>query len=116
MKMLAHEKYILKNPNKKKLKELGFKYSKDMSDADNDSYYIKFPILKYINTPTIEGEIIIDINSGCVRLNTYKYGTKNCYSPFYQEYSEVNKLILKDINKAFKNMFSKIGIEKAGVK
>lgn len=116
MEMLVHNNYILKNPDRKKLKEYGFHYNKRMSDSDRDFYSLKFPVLQYSGKTTVNGEIIIDMNLGAVRLNTYNYGTDSCYAPFYQECSKVYEPIIEKINNAFNEMFNKIGIKKVGDK
>ena len=114
MEMLIRNDYILKNPDRKKLKEYGFHYNRDMSDSDGDFYSIRFPVLQYLKSTTVDGEIVVDINSGAVKLNAYSYGTKGCYPPFYQECTEVYKPIIKKINDSFIAMFKKIGIKKVG--
>ena len=116
MEMLIYNKYILKNPDRKKLKELGFHYNKRMSDSDVEFYSVKFPVLQYSGKTTVDGEIIIDMNSGEVRLNTYSYGTDSCYAPFYQKCNKVYEPIIEKINNAFNEMFNKIKIKKVGDK
>ena len=101
MEMLIRNDYILKNPDRKKLKEYGFHYNRDMSDSDGDFYSIRFPVLQYLKSTTVEGEIVVDINSGAVKLNAY-----SC--------TEVYKPIIKKINDSFIAMFKKIGIKKVG--
>lgn len=114
MEMIAHEKYILMNSDRKKLKKNGFHYNKYISDSDCDFYSVKFPVLQYNNSTTVDGEIIVDMNTGEIRVNAYNYGTRNYYSPFYKkECSEVYEPIIKKINNAFYNMFNKIGIIKS---
>ena len=87
-----------------------------MSDYECDFYSIRFPVLEYLKSTTVEGEIIVDMETGYIRINAYNYGTKNCYPPFYQECSKVYKPIIEKIHKAFDVMFSKIGIKKVGEK
>ena len=115
MEMIAYNNYVLPNPDKIKLKEQGFHYNRSMSDSECDFYSLKFPVLQYLKSTTVEGEIIIDMNSGEIRVNAYNYGTKGCYTPFYRtKCDSVYKTIIQKINKVFKNMFSKVGIERAG--
>ena len=116
MEMLVHNNYIFKSPDRKKLKEKGFHYNKRMSDSEGDFYSIKFPVLQYLKTITVDGVIMVDINSGTVRLNAYNHGTKYCYPPFYQECSKVYEPIINTINDSFITMFNKIGIKKVGDK
>lgn len=113
MEMIAHEKYILMSVDRKKLKKMGFHYNRYISETDCDFYSIKFPVLQYNKSTTVDGEIIADMNTGQIRLNTYNYGTRNYYPPFYRnECSEVYEPIITKINNAFYNMFNKIGIIK----
>ena len=111
MEMLAHKCFMLPNPDRKILKKQGFRYNKHISDSDGDFYSRHFPVLQYNNTTTVDGEIIVDMNSGDVRINAYNYGTKEYYPPFYKtECSEVYEPIMKKINNAFLDMFHTIGI------
>lgn len=113
MEMLVHSNYILKNPDRKKLKEQGFRYDKYISDSDEEFYSFRFPALQYVKSTTVDGEIIVDMNSGAVRVNAYNYGTNGCYPPFYQkECGEVYSPIIKRINKSFVEVFKKIGVKK----
>lgn len=114
MEMIAYEKYILMNLDKSKLKKNGFHYNRYISDSDCDYYSLKFPVLQYNKSTTVDGEIIADMKTGEIRVNAYNYGTKNYYPPFYRkECSEVYEPIIKKINNAFYNMFNKIGIIKS---
>lgn len=111
MKMIAHKKYVLQNPNKRELKKHGFRHNKEMSDSEGDFYSLKFPVLQYHNVTTVEGEIVIDLNTGDIRINAYNYGQKEYYSPFYcTECSEVYEPIMKKINNQFQVVFHKLGI------
>ena len=115
MEMLVHEKYILMSLDRGKLKKNGFRYNKYMSDYDCEFYSVKFPALKYNKSTTVDGEIIVDMSTGEIRVNAYNYGTRNYYSPFYMKScSEVYEPIITKINNAFYNMFNKIGVIKSG--
>lgn len=114
MEMLISKEYVLPNPNKNELKNYGLHYNKLMSDSECDFYSIRFPALQYHKTTTVDGEIIINMNSGNVKINAYNYGTDNYYPPFYKkDCSKVYEPIIKKINKGFNTMFRKIGIMKA---
>lgn len=113
MEMLVHYNYIVKNPDRKELREHGFRYNKKMSDSEGEFYSFRFPVLQYAKSTTVEGEIVIDLNSGEVDVNAYSYGTKGYYPPFYQiECGEVYRPIIEKINKAFIQVFKKIGVKK----
>ena len=114
MEMLIRNNYIMSKPNKKKLKENGFRYNKQMSDSDCDYYSIRFPCIQYNQNITIEGEIIVNLNSGKIKLNAYDCNKKGCYSPFYLGSNKVYEPIMSKINNVFLTIFSKFGIQKAG--
>lgn len=115
MEMLVHSNYIMLNPDRGKLKEQGFRYNRVMSDAEEDFFSLRFPALQYNNSTTVEGEIIVDLKSGNVRIEAYSYGTRSNYPPFYQLVcSDVYEPIITKINQAFQRMFQKLGIEKVG--
>ena len=114
MEMLIRNNYIMSKPNKKKLKENGFRYNKQMSDSDCDYYSIRFPCIQYNQNTTIEGEIIVNLDTGKIKLNTYDYNKKGCYSPFYLESNKIYDPIMSRINNVFLSMFSKFSIQKAG--
>ena len=116
MEMLAHKKFVLPNPDEKFLNKHGFRYNKHISDSEGDFYSIRFPVLKYNKATTVDGEIIIDMNSGNVKINVYNYGVRAYYPPFYKtECSKVYEPIIGKINEAFRNMFRSIGIYESNV-
>lgn len=73
-------------------------------------YSIRFPALGCGKNATVTGEIIIDINSGAVKLNAYN-GTKTYYPPFYKmECDKVYEPVVKEINKTFIKILDSIGV------
>lgn len=115
MEMIRLNKYVLKNPNKQKLKSLGYKYNKYLSDQDEDFYSIKFPALKTEQGfTTLIGEIILNLSTKEVRTNLYQHdGTT--YAPFYStDLQDSYKQIIKDVNKSFFKILKESGIEKKG--
>lgn len=115
MEMLVHDNYILQNPDRKELKEHGFRYNREMSESGEEFYSLRFPVLQYHKSTTVEGEIIIDMDSGNIRVNAYNYGTKSCYPPFYNTVcNEVYRVMIEKINKAFSDIFNEVGIRKVG--
>lgn len=111
MEMLINKKYYMPNTDKINLKKFGFRNNGKLG-GDCEYYYLRFPLLKYLKSTTVEGEIIVNSNDGSVELNAYSYGTNSYYHPFYQnEYNEVYALIMTDISKKFNKMFDKIGIK-----
>lgn len=114
MEMLIKNNYVLNNVNKRELKKIGFRHhSKYFNDEENVYYSMRFPVLKYLKSTTIEGEIIINSCDGTVKLNAYNSGTDGFYPPFYhEECTKVYKPIMEKINVNFYEMFNKIGIKK----
>lgn len=111
MEKLIYNNYVLDNPDRNQLKDLGFRYNKQMSDSDGDFYSMKFPVLKHNDQQTIYGEIAIDMKSGSIRVNAY-CTTGRSYPPFYQEYIKTYEPVMKKINRNFKRMLNKIGAKK----
>ena len=108
MEMLVNNNYVLSSPDKNQLKDLGFRYNKQMSDSDGVFYSMKFPVLEHNDQHTVYGEIAIDMNSGNIRVNAYCV-TGRSYPPFYQEYTKIYEPVMKKINRNFKRMLNKIG-------
>lgn len=112
MESLVTKQYVIPDVDKRKLKKLGFKKNEKISNVDNEFYCLRFPLLQYLKSTTVEGEIIINLSDGSVRLNAYSYGTNSYYPPFYQtEYNEVYSIIMEDINQKFAEKFKEIGIK-----
>ena len=75
----------------------GFHYNKLMSD-ETDVYSLRFPVHKYKKFITLEGEILVELQTGDIAINVFNYGTNEWYSPFYvQDYGRYE--ILSSINK-----------------
>lgn len=105
MEMLINQTYTLEHVDRKHLKEQGFRYNKLISDAEGDFYSLKFPISKW----QIDGEIVVDLCTGDIKLNVYRSGTKNFYPPFYQETcGKVYEMAIRDINDVFYKKLSRL--------
>lgn len=117
MEMLVNKKYVLTKIDKKALKIFGFRrYSKYFGDEKENYYSLRFPILKYFKSTTVEGEIIVNLDDGSVKINAYNYGTNGFYPPFYQEKcNKVYETIIKKINSKFYEIFDKVGIKQITV-
>ena len=61
MENILKNKYIMKDFSHKNLHALGFSYNKIISDCDRKYYSMRFPVVKYNSSASIEGEITIDI-------------------------------------------------------
>ena len=112
--MLVKNKYVLTKIDKKALKNFGFRHHNRYFDDEKENFYsLRFPVLKYLKTTTIEGEIIVNTADGSVKLNAYNYGTNGFYPPFYhEECRKVYEPIIKKINSKFCEVFDNIGIKK----
>ncbi len=113
MEMLIRNTYYLPDANKKSLTKLGFRHNKKVNSNDEECYYsLRFPLLEYLKSITVEGEIIVNLSDGSVELNAYNYGTNSYYPPFYQnECIEVYRIIMEDICRKFYEEFDRIGIK-----
>ena len=88
----------------------GFHYNKLMSD-DTDFYSMRFPVHKYNKHVTLEGEILVELQTGDVIINVYNFGTNDRYTPFYNlDYGKYE--ILESINKVIEEHLKKIGAKK----
>jgi hypothetical protein len=99
-------RYKLKT-TKDDLYSKGFRYNKLMSD-ETDIYSLRFPVHRYKKYVTLEGELLVELQSGEISINVFNYGTNERYSPFYyQEYGRYE--ILNPINKTIEDQLKKIG-------
>lgn len=113
MEMLIKNKYAIKKIDKKAMKEHGFRYNKKISNEEDIYYSLRFPLLKYLKSITVEGEIAVNMVDGSVQLNAYTYKTDGFYPPFYQsDCSNVYQPIVEKINNKFYEIFNNIGIKK----
>ena len=111
MNQFIERTYNIKNYSIEHLKHLGFYYNKEFSDKCNKYYSTRFPVMKYNDHVSIEGEFTVDISSGSVQINVY--GPKgNKYAPFYNnEYGDHND-ILSLINKNIGKYIRKYKVKK----
>lgn len=105
MENILKNKYIMKDFSHKNLHALGFSYNKIISDCDRKYYSMRFPVVKYNSSASIEGEITIDTTDGSIFLNVYDL-KGNYYIPFYNyeygNFEDILKMIYKNINKQIK--------------
>lgn len=112
MGTLVMKEYFMPDVDESKLKKLGFRISNRVGDAKESYFYLRFPLVKYLDTTTVEGEIMVNANNGSIRLNSYSSGTNNYYHPFYHaEDNEVYALVVKNINNTFLKKLDKLGIK-----
>lgn len=111
MKLIKANTYKMKDFSIKTLKEIGFYYNKEISDNDNKYYSIRFPVLKYNDYTSIEGEITVCTTNGNVIINVYDLKGKP-YIPFYNnEYGNFNDILFV-INKCIIKYLKKYKIKK----
>ena len=95
---------------KDELYSKGFHYNKLMSDMDSYFYSLRFPVLKYKKTPTLECELSVELQTGDVIINVFNYGTCDIYPPFYNnEYGKFETLDV--IHSAIKTQLKRIGVK-----
>lgn len=115
MEMISQKTYILNDVDKSKLLQHNYRYNKYISDYETKYFSYKFPALQYHNCTTVEGEIVINMETGIVRLNAYNHGTRISYPPFYKEVcTSVYEPIMRKINRTFINEFKRVGITEVG--
>ena len=99
--------YKLKT-SKDDLYRKGFHYNKLMSDDNVEFYSMRFPVMKYKNTPTLECELTVELQTGQVQINVFNYGTNDVYAPYYS--SEYGKYeTLDKIDEVIKTRLKKLG-------
>lgn len=94
--------------SKDELYRKGFHYNKLMSDETSEFYSLRFPVLKYKKTPTLECELTVELQTGQMLINVFNYGTNDVYAPYYSseygKYETINK-----IDEVIKTQLKKLG-------
>ena len=110
MDRLTEHTYKMNDFSKKYLLTHGFRYDKGSLYDDIDTYFNRFPVLKYRNkTPLLECVLTTNSVDGIITLNVYEQ-TGNLYTLFYNnEYGRYDELLTK-INTRILSEFSKLGI------
>lgn len=94
------------------LRDNGFRYNKDYSDSEYEVFSKRFPLHKYKQTTTLEGEMAIEVGSGAVAVCVVYPGTHNLYPFYYNEkYGNRNSKLLVEINNKIRDQFKKLGIK-----
>jgi len=76
------------------------------------AYTYRFSVYKYVDTITLECELVFTLQNGEVIINVYDKNTRNKYTPFYNvEYGNYDK-ILKIINNRIEKELNKLDIRK----
>lgn len=114
MKRIRDNTYIMRDFNKRKLTNLGFRYLSKAAknDIEYEIYTYRFPVYKYKNITTLECEISIETHNGYIMSIDVYDANHNVYTAFYfSEYGNHSD-ILKTISKRIMEQFKKLGIEK----
>ena len=112
LKQKLEENYIMEDTRKDTLKDLGFRYSKLLSDEE-EIYFVKyFPVDKYKEINVINCELYISVNTGELIINTYNSDQKQFF-PFYNiDYIFGYEKYLNKIESSILKEFRKLGISK----
>ena len=113
LKQKLEENYIMEDTRKDTLKDLGFRYSKLLSDEE-EIYFVKyFPVDKYKEINVINCELYVSVNTGELIINTYNSDQKQFF-PFYNiDYIFGYEKYLNKIESSILKEFTKLGIVEA---
>lgn len=103
--------YTMENPDRDKLREYGFRYSKKYSENNAVIYRYTFPVIKYNKYITLYGEFLVFMESGQMRVNVC-CNDGSPYLPFYCDqfgvYDDlrvwINNKVISEIHKISKNV------------
>ena len=103
--------YTLK-ASKDELYKKGFHYSVMRSDRDSEYYSLRFPVHKHKQHTTLECELNVQLETGEVLIDVFKYGTRSIYAPYYyNEYGGKNE-VLESVQDTINKQMKKLGIKK----
>ncbi len=80
---ILNKQYIMNKISKDKLLRNNFRYSKQLSNTDENVYILRFPLCKYKKYTTLEGVISTDLNTGRKNVNVYNCNINSIYPPCY---------------------------------
>lgn len=103
--------YRMKRYSSKSLLGLGFKNKYNMASGSCKYYSIKFPVVKYNEMASIDGEIVVDSENGDTYVNVYGLMDEP-YAPFYDSRITGYKDILDIINRNIRKKMKKLGVKK----
>lgn len=107
MELIRNYTYKIRDCNTQKLRSYGFRHQ--IADSSSNYYVYKFPVEKYNKCTILECRVLVDSNSGDVRLDVYdNWG--NMYPPFYYNGYGNYKPILHRINSIIFSEFKKLNI------
>lgn len=103
--------YIISNYSKKFLQDNGFRFNRNISDATEEIYTYRLPLISYNKVTTIECEIHVSATSGMVNINVINSSTRELYASYYnREYGDYE--IMKFIDNKINRKIEELGIEK----
>lgn len=108
---ILNKQYIIPNPTKDKLLQLNFRYSKTLSNNDENIYILRLPICKYKKYTTLECVILTDLNTGMTSMGVFNSNINMIYPPCYNDNDNGYKSLLKIIEHKINKIISSIGIE-----
>ena len=99
--------YKLKT-SKDELYNKGFRYNKLMSEEGSDFFTLRFPVLKYKKTTTLECEMSVELQTGDIVMNIFNSGTNDIYAPYYnRKYGEYETI--DSIDRSIELQLKRIG-------
>lgn len=116
MGYIAETEWYKKQPTQKWLVANGFKYSKDYSNKESDSYIYIFPVHKYKLMSLLECALVVYTDNGDVIVKVQDAKTKEPYSQFYYDSQGNHKNFIEKIEKIILEEFTKLGIKEVNNK
>ena len=111
MKTKIRNEYRMKRHSPKNLLELGFNNKYNMASGSCKYYSIKFPVVKYNEMASINGEIVVDSENGDTYVNVYGLMDEP-YAPFYDSRTTGYEDILDIINRNIRKKMKELGVKK----
>lgn len=88
--------YVMKNITKNWLEKHGFHQHTLFSSEEETIYTYRFPVFKYRGIPTLEGEVMVCLETGEAKIDIFEKGTRNRYASWYCEkmgFGQPNKVV-----------------------
>ena len=92
-------KYQIEDPSTTNLCNLGFRYKRSMSDAEDDVYEVFFPVYRYHAAISLEARFLIWQQRNTLTVDVFDTTTHGTYGPWYSDESGIQAKIIKIINK-----------------
>lgn len=105
-------RYQIKNPSTGHLNNLGFKFKRSMSDAEDDVYEYFFPVYRYHAAISIEARFLLWQQSNILTVDVFDSTTHGIYGAWYSDESGIHKEIINIINKNILKEMRRMNITK----